>query len=449
MPKEKVARHCDPNTYAAIGQLYSSTLGINYLVRNLLANPHIRWLVSLGVTKEDANSGSVKCLADFFTYGVTDDGGSWKVNSTVLGYIDKQIPLVDLETLRERIVNYQATEAKAAGNLARLLSEHGTKPPNCDPKVYPITLPRSVSRPATLYGQRIEAKTVAEGWLSVLDRIRGSGILRTSSYGGQVQELIDLVVVVDQEPSDYFVPTWFPFDREYLTNYLAHVLEDSDVDEGVEYTYGQRIRSYFHIDQVKAVVTKLKSNRDDASAVISLWDVKVDSQQSRNRPCLNTVWVRIIGNCLTLTATFRSNDMYSAWPANAMSLIGLQREIRDLVDPHLELGALVTLSQSAHIYDDAFEAADLVLANHYQGAKVTYDDKVGNFLIEVVSSRIEVTQMHPSDGTVVEVYSSVNPLALMRKVVASNPTITAAHAGYLGLELQKAALLGTDYAQDK
>jgi thymidylate synthase len=48
--------------------------------------------------------------------------------------------------------------------------------------------------------------------------------------------------------------------------------------------------------------------------------------------------------------------MFSAWPANAMGLRALQHHIRDEIasqsEYDLTMGPLITISQSAHIYDD-------------------------------------------------------------------------------------------------
>src|SRR5512144_474221 len=64
--KAKVAARLDPADYAAVGQLYSPTQGLDYLVRNLLANPSIRYLV---LTGHDL-SGSGTALRDLFERGV-------------------------------------------------------------------------------------------------------------------------------------------------------------------------------------------------------------------------------------------------------------------------------------------------------------------------------------------------------------------------------------------
>ncbi len=67
--RKSVAKHLKSQEYAGIGQLYSPTRGISFLIRNLLANPHVRFLVVVNATKEDRNAGGCDCLLDFFAKG--------------------------------------------------------------------------------------------------------------------------------------------------------------------------------------------------------------------------------------------------------------------------------------------------------------------------------------------------------------------------------------------
>src|SRR4028118_1990730 len=64
--KQAIAKQLQPYEYAVIGQLHSPTRGISFLLRNLLANPHVRFLVVLNATREDRNAGGCECLLDFF-----------------------------------------------------------------------------------------------------------------------------------------------------------------------------------------------------------------------------------------------------------------------------------------------------------------------------------------------------------------------------------------------
>lgn len=466
-PKETVARHVDAKHYAAIGQLYNPARGINYLVRNLLANPHIRWLVILGVTKEDVNAGAVDSLNHFFTHGVTegvsDEGRKcWVINSRVPGYIDSVVPLEDLNRLRgvERVCLYRCGTVNQdfkmvmadLRNTLDALTGHGHDEPFDPPKTYSFSLPVSNTKPSSVFGHTVEADTIAECWLKILHRIRTNGTLRPTGYDGQWQELIDLVAVVNEEPDDFYFPepNYLPIDRPFIESYLSSMVDDTPVKEGVKYTYGQRMRSHFGRDQVQDVVNKLKAERDSASAVISLWDASRDNLVSGS-PCLNHLWFRVVtlggSERLALTATFRSNDMYSAWPANAMGLRHLQKIVRDGLDPTLPLGPLVTISQSAHFYDETFDSADRVIRTHYKPHRVTYSDPVGNFIVERQFNRVLVEQTTP-EGEAIGQFTATSPLLLIRGIVAANPSIDPAHAAYLGLEIQK-AFSSDKYVQDR
>jgi thymidylate synthase len=266
------------------------------------------------------------------------------------------------------------------------------------------------------------------------------------------------MAVITDEPADFYFPepNYLPIDRNFLQEYISQILDDAPYREGLKYTYGQRLRSWFGRDQIEQVINKLIGEIDAASAVMNLWDVK--DHEKGGSPCLNHIWLRVVDNELSLTATLRSNDMFAAWPANAMGLRALQQYIRDKIaeisEYDLKMGPLITVSQSAHIYDDTWENADRLITNQYALIlkQRNYDDPSGNFLIEVDNQEIVVTQTTSGSGEVVKSYRGKNPLNLLREICAASPAIQSEHAGYLGLELQKAnhcIKLGKPYVQDQ
>jgi thymidylate synthase len=486
-PAKSVAAKLDPSDYAVIGNLYSASRGINFLVRNLLANPHVRDLVVMDSTQEDKNSGSVQCLKDFFENGVykgKNDVGKecWVIDSLVKGYIDIDIPLEVLNQLRSSV-----TLRDSLTTYAILATVYGANKPWAEPMVFPYNEPTSEVKPGPLYGHRIEGKTIAETWIKILQRIKTTGTIRPTGYDGKWQELIDLMAIVTDEPEDFYFPepNYLPLDKKYLKNYIPQILDDANYREGVKYTYGQRLRSWFGQDQIKAVITKLIKEIDSASAVMSLWDSgsgnyqilaehnswrghdyhtivrgerkKGDSDHNHSgSPCLNHIWVRVVDNELSLTATFRSNDMFSAWPANAMGLRALQHHIRDEIasqsEYDLTMGPLITISQSAHIYDDCWETVQQLIDNQYQSIISQefrgYSDPVGNFLVETDGNNITVIQLTPG-GEFVGKWEGKNPLKLIRQIIADCPSIQSFHVGYLAREIERASQLKTNYTQDK
>ena len=200
-----------PEDYAVIGNLYSPTRGISPLIRNLLANPHVRYLVILDATREDKNAGGCQCLFDFFEQGFragkTDTGRDcWIINSTVTGYIDPEIPADVLEQLRAAV---QYKLLKFSKEAIALVKELATKP-SLEPWGEALLFPQAESIPTVLpgprYGHRIEGKTIAETWVKILHRIKTTGTIRPTGYDGKWQELIDLVAVVTDEPKEFYFP---------------------------------------------------------------------------------------------------------------------------------------------------------------------------------------------------------------------------------------------------
>lgn len=484
-PRQFIANKIDKSQYAVIGNLYSPGRGINFLVRNLLANPQVQSAVLLSATKEDANSGAVECFCDFIVNGihcVTLESGKkvWKINSNINGYIDYEIPLEDLDYLGKSLQSKYRLFRNIDDliTFSRLFVHYCVKEVMTpESKIYPMIEVESKNLPASILGHTIKAPTIAEAWVKILHRIRVNGLVRPTVYDEQWQELLDLVVIVSDEPVDYYFPepNYLPIDRQFLNNYIPNILEDSCNEDGVHYTYGQRLRSWFkerhsdpdmsgkklyhgglnqfrrkEVDQVEEVIKKLLENVNSSRAVMSLWDV--EDYNNENPPCLNHIWIRAVQEKLSLTATFRSNDMFGAWVANAMGLRALQRHILDQYNSRterekLEIGELVTVSQSAHIYDDCWENADQLIRDRYK-EKIEYTDPVGSFIVETNEGGIEVIQEDLS-GNTVKKYTGVNPLKLLREIAESNPSIEIGHIGYLGIELQKAYERKEQYIQDR
>ncbi|MEH2339504.1 thymidylate synthase [Nostoc sp.] len=468
--KQAIAKHLQPEDYAVIGQLYSPTRGINLLIRNLLLNPHVRYLVVLNATKEDKNAGGCQCLLDFFRNGFeegsSDDTGRhcWIIRSTILSYIDIDIDINALEKLRQSVDCKEAKSIADGVNQVKSYAEREVIEPWGKPLKFDMSTIESTVLPGPLYGHRVEGKTIAETWVKIIHRIKTTGTIRPTLHDGQWQELIDLMAIVTSEPDNFHFPepNYLPFDHSSINAYTSSILDDvSYSEEGVKYTYGQRLRSGFdEIDQIKAVIKKLSDNIDSARVVMSLWDVRNDLLLNDSPPCLNHIWIRVVDHELSLTATFRSNDMFSAWPANAMGLRALQKHIWDEVTKQsrhqLKMGPLITISQSAHIYDDCFENADQLIQHQYPKIfkQKDYIDPSGNFMINVQDGMILVEHTTSGSGEVVNCYSGKSASQVYGQIAADCPGLQVEHAMYLGAELQKAEVVlsisqGLIYEQDK
>lgn len=454
---KSVANKLNPTDYAVIGQLFSAANGLSPLMRNILANKGYTTLIMMAATQQDKNAGSVKCLRDFFQYGfyegATDTGHPcWVVDSDVPGFIDREIPKRALDWVRNNVKALFVTSIKEL--LDECQKNYSTVVLDVEPEIFPAAKPPTCPMfPGPLCGHVVRGTTVAETWLDILNRIRTTGAVRKNGWGGQWQELLDLVAVVESEPRGYYFPepNYLPISRDFLATYIGQVLDDAPVAEGVKYTYGQRLRSSFGVDQVEQVIKKLGDEPDSASAVMNLWDVR--DHERGGSPCLNHIWVRVNGQQLTLTATFRSNDMFSAWPANAMGLRALQWHIVDEVnaryDLGLEAGELITVSQSAHIYDHCFSTCDEMRVRRKR--KREYKDPAGNFIITLGRGTVCARWTTPSTGATVKVYEGERALEILRSITEDAPYLEASHAAYLGFELaraESALRLEAEYRQD-
>ena len=112
-------------------------------------------------------------------------------------------------------------------------------------------------------------------------------------------------------------------------------------------------------NQIDYVIKKLVGSQTSRRAVVSLFEPRGHPMMD-DPPCLNEIQFMIRNDQLNCHALFRSNDMLSAWGANAYGLEGLHQhvwnrikwETRDRFDGRekLSLGNLETTSISAHIY---------------------------------------------------------------------------------------------------
>jgi thymidylate synthase len=407
-------------------------------------------LVILDATKEDRNAGACQCLLDFLEYGFTlgkSDAGRecWLVRSSVTGYIDPEIPESALNQLRHSLQWAKAGAIAEAVELVKAFSCQSL-PPWTTPQTFPERDYQPAVLPGIRYGHRIEGRTIAETWIAILHRIKTTGTIRPTQYG-QWQELIDLTAIVTDEPPDFYFPdpNYLPVQRHFIRDYTGQILDDAPNLEGVKYTYGQRLRSHFGRDQIEQVIAKLAADPDSSRAVMSLWDV-ADGENTDSPPCLNHIWLRIVGGELSLTATFRSNDMFSAWPANAMGLRALQVHVREQIERRspqkLALGPLITVSQSAHIYSDCWEHSDRAIESEYLKLcqQRQFDDPAGSFVIRLESGQILVEHLTPGSGEMAGCYAGKTAKSLYQQLAAACPILQAEHALYLGTELQKAEI---------
>jgi thymidylate synthase len=402
---------------AAIGQLYSKE-GINYIIRNIYLNPLLTKII---VTGNDL-SGSLKFFQEF----IFDNK-----NRHVL---HQEMPIDKIEAFCTWFKDntFFVAESELDNYLLNL-----TVPDKnwlAGPEEFPDQAQReNIDFPSEEIGFRLEDKKIADLWLKVLDRILKFGVNKMSQYAEMQRELINITTVInDEDPENSFLPEYLYFTKQDLENYYPQLMTDH-IFEGVEYTYGSRLRNFNGINQVQAIIDDLKANNYSRRAIGFTWDVMKDTGNPKS-PCINLINALVQGNKVYLTTYIRSNDMYRAWPQNAFALRKVQKEIADALG--LKLGKLCIISNSAHIYErDFLAAAEMVAKNKSQTECI--QDPRGSFVISVENDKLIASHFSP-EGQFIQKFEGLTAKEIHNQIFTFTSDIL--HAFYLGRELMRAEI---------
>jgi len=200
-------------------------------------------------------------------------------------------------------------------------------------------------------GRSIRAATIPDAWYRGLNLIWRGGEEITDERGTRTKELLDLLVVVE-DPCQEMIPDEYSWNLERLEDYAQQLI--SGQNPGFEYTYGERLRSWAipgiseSVDQIERLINHLNSDSNTRRATAVTWIPPVDSAKDEI-PCMIVDDFKIREGKVNLTALFRSHDFAGAYPANLYGLTHLLEYVAK--GTGTELGTIVTLSVSAHIYD--------------------------------------------------------------------------------------------------
>lgn len=475
-PVKKILSGLSEKEFCVAGNLYSRD-GVNYILRNVLANPHIRHIIVCGLDR----SGSGETLLKLGQYGIDEN---YQVIHD-LGRIEKEIEKWAIDLFRENVTLIDLRGVIDPLKIKSVVNNvRGDLPPFAPrPIIFPKLDPMCETYPSEESGFVIRRRTVVEVWVRLLSLITKFGRRERTEYSVFQRELLNITsVVTGEDPDHIFFVDWLPFPRERLEGklgnklnyqtlnqmslpgisdneslgYYAHLLTHNPVKD-FAYTYGQRLYSYGErltgfrgVDQIRLMIEKLRSVKYTRRAVAVLWEPDYDAQ-SENPPCLDLIQANIRGERLGLTAYFRSHDIFRAWPENAFALRKLQKFIAEAVGVRL-IGDLVIVSHSAHIYEDSWQnALDIV---EHQGKEFLKKaplsgDPRGNFVIRIDKKEI-VVELYSPEGNHIATFRGQSSKQLEREIAPFVSKIS--HALYLGRELMKAETCfrqGIPHAQDR
>ena len=445
-PKNVIASKLDPSSYSIIGQLYFSG-GINFLIRNCLANKKIRYLLIMG---QDL-AKSAEALLALKNKGVDEQHNITGISSS---RIHKEIPKESIDNLRNNVEIIDMRE-KDITMIVNTLEKLEKKPSYGEPEIFPenkIEAPQKFPSDPTVF--KVREKTIGRAWLEILQIIMKFGTRKKAPYGGDQKELINIsTIIMEEDPFNYKWEEYFQFTKEELENYIPQVTTGKIIPD-VTYTYGQRLRAAelkdgTTVDQIKFIIDLLREAPHKRNAIAFTWNYDKDALGGEP-PCINLVHALVQDGRLHLTSYIRSNDMYEAWPRNALALRRLQGEIVKEISKEVQIGTLNIISGSAHIYEKNWLDADEITKKYRPSYSIRFDPR-GNIRIEVKENKIKVT-LRDLDGNPIKEYESDNAKRLMISLVHDYIISEIDHALDIGSELQKAEIALKNnlvYNQDK
>lgn len=429
--KEFIAKGINKEQFAVCGQLYSKE-GVKYILRNILANPSIYFLILCG--KDKSRSG--KTLLEIFKKPTC---------------FDSDVPQQYFDAFRKNVKIIDLRETVNSGEIKKTIENLEQKSGMwTEPKIIkPEKTSETTAFPTDPSVFKLRYPTVAKAWPWILKYIMRFGVEKKSDYGVKQKEVMNLAAVIyNENPQAPKFASYFDFTEEEFENYAPQILSPEPIPD-MEYTYGERLRNYMGIDQIyEGIIKRLQQSINSRRALACTWQVAKDIK-SKQPPCITLVQGLVQNNLFHLTVHIRSNDMFKAWPQNALAL----RKLQALIAKEIKtgLGALTTISTSAHIYEQDFEKAEAIIKEHANVLRCEWDPR-GNFVINLDRAKKEIIASHYSpEGIKIGEYRGETAQDIYHQVGKDLAVSQVSHAFDLGIELHKAEIalkLNKDYRQD-
>ncbi len=484
----------------AIATNFYTPAGLEGMVRNILGNPYIRYIILLGEEysskeKNKTELTSANAIRTFFEKGINSERKIPGFEGAV--HLDKNIPTELINKVRENVqlidLNKKMQNSSFEEKIAecnRLLKTVEKKPPFLEK---PLTFDYDLAVESFPYEGGpllVKGTTIPKTWIEIMYQIYryGRDNLMDANTDRRVKEINGLIAVVnDPQNLDLSInPFLVPMTADKVKAYQKEVLS-SLLPEGKAYTYGNKLRAYFfpdsdyiksfmmskeykdfefgqgphldknikylekgvEIDQIKDMIEALKRNLYSKSCVAITWHVADElMRKHKSSPCLVMLQPIVQNEKLNLTVYFRSHDMVQGWPENAYGCAAIQKEIASELG--VECGIMTIISCSAQIYRHYYAQIEEMLEK-YRKLEIDYNDTRGNYSIMIKDGRITVMHLHPDTNKEIDRIEGRTAKELGLKL-AEKGEINAAHALYLGVELARAEIAlrkNLEYEQDK
>jgi len=427
---------------AVVANLYGN--GLPQMLRNLLWNPQIRHLLVLG---QDL-SGSRQELIQFFERGLEEVEYLGSAAHRIVGTRRIIDPTVTPADFGGRIRLTALGKIGDSETGPRLRAFFAGLPPAepCSAERRNVPIPEvTVERfPSEPRAHTIVRRTPLEAWEELVFRLVRFGY-RVKLRKGERVELQNTKVIIEQPVEDAAADLLqYGFSLDHFHDYQTRMLDGSKPAD-LSYTYGNRLREYFGHDSLAIAIERLKADPEARHAYIALWDNFRDLPEGHACPCFVSAFFRRFDGKLTLTATFRTHNVMSAWLENVYGLMAIQRYVAERVG--MTPGAITVISHSISV---SGEPGVLANAKKVAQAKKTDDevdrqtgrrqpryDPHGNFTVTVDREAGELVVQHSFEGMKIGEYRARTAEALEDQLARDVALSEISHALYLGREIAR------------
>jgi thymidylate synthase len=451
-PVDKITDKIDKNNFALAGQLYSKE-GINYIIRNILANPKIRLLIICG----EERVGSGEALMNIIDKGVDDKN---KIIDTQMAQIHKEIPRTAIDLFRENVkyANLMG-ETDTQKIMAKINNYQSQDKDWAEVQVFPeAQIEFDGVMPTDQSVFKIRKKHAGEAWLEIIKKIMKFGTIRESFHGNNCKELFNIATVItDEDPTNFKMFDYFQITDNDIKEYLPKFMTG---EKGTaDYTYGERLWNFpktkgqdYKYNQVDDVIVDFLTRYPTDRAAYAV-NFGIQDHTAKSSPCMCLVQATNVDEKLDLTAYFRSHDIFGGWLLNVFGLRTLQKYIADKLG--WPIGNLTVYSNCAHIYDNNWPIAQDIIKKYGQELDCSSDPR-GYLVISIDDKEIVAKHISPNGKALQEFRQNgleeKAAIKIFNQLVIADVVSQVPHAFDLGAEFQKAEIAikqGLEYLQDQ
>jgi len=290
--------------------------------------------------------------------------------------------------------------------------------------------------PSNIYGHSIVADRPLDAWKEVLWTLDRFG-KNIDLPKGERRGLPNLDVLIrDASFEDERELVKWGFKPEELKEYRIQML-DGEIPEGVNYSYGERLRAQGGDPLVK-IAKLLKEDNLSRHGFVSLWNTESDLINRVASPCFTDAYFTqdLEMGTLCMTAGFRTHNAASAYLTNLYGMRAVQEFVANGVG--MEPGVINVRSRWLGM-DPKAPNISATLEKIKESRKIPLDvnDPRGYYVADIDGDEIVLTHFNPEDAKLGE-YRGPDAMSIKNQLRQIGGFSDSDHAMWIGMELLRA-----------